>query len=204
MTFRGLGVRKQWVDHGARQEIQQGTQPNQTMSNKSDTPTPRTKRHDREMSLVKVPLAKAWPHWYDFAQKLERELAAAQARIAELEAQQPPNTKVWVVTTGNWGYINSIWADKDAAWEHAKKVCKGSGHINCPSEYELRTQQPPAPKFLERPDAPGWWWMWVIQPGCEDTPYWCLEEVDDPVKHYGIYVRATPPQWTPTSEEGEG
>lgn len=55
----------------------------------TDTPTPsdtpRTDTYSRKMTDAKVPRVRAWPHWYDFAQKIERELTQANERIATLK-----------------------------------------------------------------------------------------------------------------------
>jgi hypothetical protein len=148
----------------------------------SDTPTPRT---DLEIEhaiqyctecddLSKCSLSVGQAVGKGFAKRLERELAAAQAHIAELEAELESH-----------------------AWEISPAMAQAKiDELNAKIE-RLEAKQPPAPKFLERPDAPGWWWVWS-----KTRKQWVVWIVSKPsFEDAGIYVRATPPQWTP-SEEG--
>ena len=48
-------------------------------------PTPRTDAHATTMTNAGVPQSRSWPHWYDFARQLERELAEAQGNAAALK-----------------------------------------------------------------------------------------------------------------------
>lgn len=114
------------------------------MSNElEDTPTPRT---DLEVEhaiqycaecdvLSNCSLSVGQAVGKGFAKRLERELTAAQARIAELEAELESH-----------------------AWEISPAMAQAKiDELNAKIE-RLEAQQPPAPKYLERPDAPGWWW----------------------------------------------
>lgn len=51
---------------------------------------------------------------------------------------------VWVVTSGDWGWIDSIWTDEDAAWKRAEEVGKGTGYIAYPTSYPLKSPNAPA------------------------------------------------------------
>ncbi len=129
----------------------------------------------------------------DFARTLERELNAAQARIAELELREKAIVQ-FCGTTMNWMYFTvemGLSKTPTVTEENANKMRDFlKRHGGLPT-------QPPAPQFLERPDAPGWWWVWS-----KTRKQWVVRIVSKPsFEDAGIYVRATPPQWTPTSEE---
>lgn len=49
----------------------------------------------------------------------------------------PAMAGVWVVTSGNWGAIDSVWATKEAAWKRAGEIPTNDGYINCPAYYKL-------------------------------------------------------------------
>jgi hypothetical protein len=50
--------------------------------------------------------------------------------------------KVWIVTRGNWGSIDSVWDTKEGAWKRAEQIPEG-GYVTCPSSYVLQHATPP-------------------------------------------------------------
>jgi len=75
----------------------------------------------------------------EFRDKLDQWIAASIEYCVNHYEPIRVSAEVWVVTSGNWGWIDSIWTDKDAAWKRAEEVGKGTGYINCPSRYPLKS-----------------------------------------------------------------
>ncbi len=196
------------------------------MSNESDTPTPRT---DAELSPYSPYLVVA-----DFARTLERELAAARAELADYkevnEDKKRLAREIGVALLGNDApaqpslcdlvkYAEQLRTELNAAQARCSQWADIAGRHGAEVDRlrlriaELEAQQPPTPKFLERPDAPGVWWKWDAAEKCWYTWYSSehegrfVEWWDDGLFYNealpGYYVYATPPQWTPTSEEGQ-
>ena len=224
------------------------------MSNESDTP--RTDAQPQTW-VVDTLFTSYWAVPRKHARALERELAAAQARIAELETEQLTvitnlvrqrdemhqilTRNGWIHTPGAqcpWkppvniqaAKANQRWAKAEARIAELESSLEAerrrtAEELNCQQrmhamELNRLAQQPPAPQFLERPDKPGWWWhkweqngsdkvaislVWTVEDGQR-----AIETTEDGVTiefaptgftHSGIWLRATPPKWTP-SEEG--
>lgn len=125
--------------------------------------------------------------------KMKEERDAARARIATLEAEHEDCRTVAFKARDilQCGHIDKLVGTLQTLWTRYNDAQARIATLEA-----AHNQQP-----LEKPDRPGWWWMWCKRP--DNDGYWTLEYVEEPQIHYGQYVYATPPP-VPVMSEKEG
>lgn len=126
----------------------------------------------------------------DFARTLERELTAAQARIAELEKRLTSSERARVSLSDA---CDSLQAEiRGIKAELSRTKLERDVEADAVT---LLTQPKPAPTPLPRPDKPGWWWKLCGREWLMRCISYRLE--GDP----GQWLPATPPPAPKTEEE---